>query len=387
MLQAVRQDRQSPDTGGPRRVGGEGTKSAGLERTAAGEQPDKWCEDRAAGKVEALVKAKPCGALLVAGRSAVLGNMATEVRRNQRHTCRPVELVRNLFRKQAQADEENEGLPYSSFVDMSGTCHVLAYNYAAVNSVARPRKFNICPACAGIGRIQLLLRRAHMPRDMNNDIFTQVDQYINGLFIAEDEVLRKADASVRQTSIPANFNISANQGKFLQLLARLTASRKILELGTLVGYSTIWLAQALPSDGLLISLEYDPGHAEIARKNLTAAGVAGKVQIRVGKALDNLPKILAEGLGPFDLIFIDADKPPYTEYFEWALRLSRKGTLIIADNVIREGAVLDPDSADEKVRGVSRFNNFLAANPNVTATIIQNVGVKGHDGMALAVVL
>lgn len=221
---------------------------------------------------------------------------------------------------------------------------------------------------------------------MTTESFTKVDDYIDGLFAVEDEALQIANASVGETNIPANFNISANQGKFLYFMAKLTGSRKILEIGTLVGYSSIWMARALPDDGKLVSLELDPHHARIARKNVARAEVGNKVDIRVGNAMDTLALIEAEGLGPFDLIFIDADKPPYTEYFEWTLKLSRKGTLIIADNVIREAKVLNPDHPDQNVQGVLRFNDHLAKASAVTATIIQNIGIKGHDGMALAVV-
>ena len=220
---------------------------------------------------------------------------------------------------------------------------------------------------------------------MNKELFENVDHYINNLVANEDEALRTAEASVKEADIPP-ISISANQGKFLHVLARLANSKKILEIGTLVGYSTIWLARALPPDGHLITLELDPRHADVAQKNFIRAGVDSKVEIRIGKASDLLPQIEAENIGPFDMIFIDADKPPYTEYFQWALKLSRPGTLIVADNVIREGKVLDPNSSDEMVQGVQRFNHMLAKNTAVTATIIQTVGVKDHDGMAIAVV-
>jgi caffeoyl-CoA O-methyltransferase len=170
------------------------------------------------------------------------------------------------------------------------------------------------------------------------------------------------------------------------LLAKLCQAKKILEIGTLAGYSTIWLARALPSNGRLITLEYEPLHAEVALKNISRAGLDHIVEIRVGKAIELLPQLVKEEAGPFDMIFIDADKPPYKEYFDWALKLSRTGTLIVADNVIREGKVLEAESLDEMVAGVKRFNEALAANTAVTATIIQTVGSKEHDGMALAIV-
>ncbi len=220
---------------------------------------------------------------------------------------------------------------------------------------------------------------------MNPSSFAQVDHYIATRFAPGDPVLHATEQSISDAGMPV-ISVSANQGKFLQMLAVLCRANKILELGALGGYSTIWLARALPEGGKLTSIELDPEYAEVARKNIALAGLSDKVDIRIGKGLDVLPQLEAEGAGPFDLIFIDADKPPYAEYFQHALRLSRPGTLIIADNVIREGQVLDPHSPDEKVVGVQRFNEMLAAEPRVTATILQTIGVKEWDGMALAVV-
>jgi caffeoyl-CoA O-methyltransferase len=216
---------------------------------------------------------------------------------------------------------------------------------------------------------------------MGMEIFEQVDEYIRDLVGSEDEILQATNDSVNEANIPP-ISVSANQGKFLQVLAKTCNARNILEIGTLVGYSTIWMARALPKGGKLISLEYEPRHAEVAERNIDRAGLSNVVEIRIGKALDLLPKLT----GPFDMIFIDADKPPYKEYFEWAMKLSRPGTLIVADNVIRDGQVTDPDSKDEMVQGARRFNEFLSTVPGVTATIIQTVGSKMHDGMALAVV-
>jgi caffeoyl-CoA O-methyltransferase len=220
---------------------------------------------------------------------------------------------------------------------------------------------------------------------MSKETFKNVEEYINGLFVKEDQALLNVSASIEEAGIPA-ISVSANQGKFLHLLAKIVNAKKILEMGTLAGYSTIWMARALPPEGQLITLEFDPMHAEVAKKNLIAANVDAQVDIRIGKALDLLPKIEAAGEGPFDMIFIDADKPPYTEYFQWAVRLSRPGTLIVTDNVIRDGKVLDENSDDENVIGVRRFNEMLAGNKAVSATIIQTVGEKDHDGMALAIV-
>ncbi len=216
-------------------------------------------------------------------------------------------------------------------------------------------------------------------------LFEKVDEYIRNLVGVEDDVLKAADNSISEANIPP-ISVSANQGKFLQVLAKVCGAKNILEIGTLVGYSTIWMARALPAGGKLISLEFEPLHAKVARQNIERAGLSNAVDIRVGKALDLLPQIQADNDGPFDMIFIDADKAPYKEYFEWALKLSRPGTLIVADNVIRDGKVMDPDEKDEMVQGARRFNAFLATVPQVTATIIQTVGSKMHDGMALAVV-
>ena len=220
---------------------------------------------------------------------------------------------------------------------------------------------------------------------MEKAIFEQVDAYISSLLAPQDKALTDTLKSLDTEGLP-QISVSANQGKFLQLMAVLTNATKILELGTLGGYSTIWLARALPEGGKVISIEFDQHHADVAKKNLDNAGLGKKVDVRVGKASDILKAMITSNEEPFDMIFIDADKPPYAEYFEYALSLSRPGTLIICDNVIREGKVLDNDSADPDVRGVQRLNELLANNKKVTATIVQNVGVKEHDGMALAVV-
>jgi predicted O-methyltransferase YrrM len=220
---------------------------------------------------------------------------------------------------------------------------------------------------------------------MEMQIFEQVDEYIRKLVGAEDKILKTTEDSIKDANIPP-IGVSANQGKFLQVLAKTCNAKKILEIGTLVGYSTIWMARALPQDGKLISLEFEPLHAQVAKNNIERANLSNVVDIRIGRALDLLPLLEANNEGPFDMIFIDADKPPYTEYFQWALKLSRPGTLIVADNVIRDGKVLDPNTKDEMVQGAQRFNDFLAQSREVTATIIQTVGSKMHDGMALAVV-
>jgi predicted O-methyltransferase YrrM len=220
---------------------------------------------------------------------------------------------------------------------------------------------------------------------MDKSIFESVDQYINGLVAPEDEALKNTIHSLDQEGIP-QISVSANQGKFLQVMVRTVNAKRILELGTLGGYSTIWMARALPPGGKLISLELEEKHAAVAQKNIEAAGVEQKVEIRVGSAIESLEEMIRNKEEAFDFIFIDADKPPYAEYFGLALKLSRPGTLIITDNVIREGKVLNEESGDDTVKGVARFNKMLASCKEVTATIIQTVGAKDHDGMALAVV-
>jgi len=220
---------------------------------------------------------------------------------------------------------------------------------------------------------------------MDQQLFQAVDHYISALLEPHDAVLAATEQSIIDAGIP-QISISPNQGKFLHMLALLRGAKKILEIGTLGGYSTIWLARALPEGGKIITLELEPSHAAVAQKNIDLAGLASKVEIRIGHALELLPQLEAEEPTPFDMIFIDADKPPYAEYFQWALRLSGPGTLIVADNVVREGQVLQDNHPDERVSGVRRFNQLLADTPSVTATILQTVGVKEYDGMALAIV-
>lgn len=221
---------------------------------------------------------------------------------------------------------------------------------------------------------------------MAQDLWSAVDKYISDLFIAPDFALEAALDSSKAAGLPT-INVSPAQGKLLHLLAQVQGAHKILELGTLGGYSTIWLARALPPEGRLISLEIDPKRAEIARANIARAELANVVEIRLGNAVDSLQQLLTEGRGPFDLIFIDADKPGYAEYLKLCLKLSRPGTLIIADNVVRKGAVTDPASTDKNVQGIRKFNEALAAEKGVTATVIQTVGCKGYDGLALILVM
>jgi predicted O-methyltransferase YrrM len=221
---------------------------------------------------------------------------------------------------------------------------------------------------------------------MVQEQWTAVDAYLTGLLVPSDPALDAALQASAAAGLPP-IHVAPNQGKLLHLLARLQGARAILELGTLGGYSTIWLARALPPGGRLITLEADPRHAEVARANIARAGLAQVVELRLGPALDTLPQLAAEGRGPFDLIFIDADKPGYPDYLAWALRLSRRGSLIIADNVVRNGAVVDAASIDPAVQATRRFNELLAAEQRVSATVLQTVGSKGYDGLAFALVI
>jgi predicted O-methyltransferase YrrM len=220
---------------------------------------------------------------------------------------------------------------------------------------------------------------------MTQEKWTTVDRYITDLLVRPDPALDAALQASAAAGLPRH-NVSPNEGKLLLLLAQILGARAILEVGTLGGYSTIWLARALPADGRLITLEANPRHADVARANIARAGLSDLVDLRLGRALDTLPQIAAEGRGPFDLIFIDADKQNNPKYLAWALALSRRGSVIIADNVVRNGAVADPASADPGIQGVRRFNELLAAEPRVSATAIQTVGSKGYDGFAIALV-
>jgi predicted O-methyltransferase YrrM len=221
---------------------------------------------------------------------------------------------------------------------------------------------------------------------MSQDQWTEVDRYITDLLAPADPVLDAALQAAADAGLPPA-HVAPNQGKLLAILAQSIGARSILEIGALAGYSTIWLARALAPGGSLITLEADPRHAEIARANLAHAGLTDSVQVRLGRALDTLPQLAAEGRGPFDLVFIDADKVNNADYFAWALKLTRRGSLIVVDNVVRNGAVLDADSDDPSVQGVRRLNAMLAAEPRVTATAIQTVGSKGYDGLAIALVI
>ena len=218
------------------------------------------------------------------------------------------------------------------------------------------------------------------------DLWTKVDEYFGDRLVAADDALDAALAANRKAGLPP-IDVTPLQGKFLDLLVRISGARRILEIGTLGGYSTIWLARALPHGGRIVSLESSPHHAKVARANLRRAGVLDCVDLRVGRAIETLSALEGTADAPFDLIFIDADKQSLAEYLEWALKLSRAGTVIVADNVVREGKMLDAKSGDPVIVGVRRFTEQLAAEPRLRSTVLQTVGMKGYDGFALAVVV
>ena len=220
---------------------------------------------------------------------------------------------------------------------------------------------------------------------MDQEQWASVDGFLSQLLIPPDPAVDGALEATAAAGMPP-INVAPNQGRLLQILALAIRARSILEIGTLGGYSTIWLARALPPGGRLITLEYDPRHAEVARANIARAGLADVVEVRVGAALETLPQLAAERPAPFDLVFIDADKVNTPAYFNWALELTRRGSLIIVDNVVRGGAVTDDASADPSVRGIRAFLGAAAAEPRVTLTAIQTVGSKGYDGLAIALV-
>ncbi len=212
-------------------------------------------------------------------------------------------------------------------------------------------------------------------------LWAEVDHYFAPLAV-EDEVLAAANDRARQSGLPA-IQVSASQGKFLHLIAQLMGARRVLEIGTLAGYSTIWLARALPADGQLLTCEFDPAHAEVAARNLEAAGLDQIVDLRQGRAADTLRELVTGSVEPFDLVFIDADKPSNPEYLQLALQLTHPGSVIILDNAVRRGAVADPDSTDAEILGVRAFTELVLATPQLSATAIQTVGVKGYDGFML----
>jgi predicted O-methyltransferase YrrM len=220
----------------------------------------------------------------------------------------------------------------------------------------------------------------------DSEKWTEVDNFFSDALLAPDPALESALESSRAAGLPA-ISVSPNQGKLLEILARIVGARSILEIGTLGAYSTIFLARGMRAGGRLITLESDPAHAAVARANIARAGFESVVELRLGSASDTLPQISAEGRGPFDLVFIDADKKNIPSYFEWALQLSRPGSIIVVDNVVRDGRVIDSKSDDPDIQGVRRFLALVGGNATVSGTAIQTVGIKGYDGFAIVRVL
>jgi predicted O-methyltransferase YrrM len=218
--------------------------------------------------------------------------------------------------------------------------------------------------------------------DMTQELWTNVDQYFSSSLLGSDPILEGVLEASAKAGLPL-IAVSPNQGKLLQMLAQILDARSILEIGTLGGYSTIWLARGMRPGGRLVTLEIDPAHAAVAQANFHRAGLGGVIELRVGSALDTLPRVAADGGGPFDLIFIDADKANIPAYFEWAVKLSRPGALIIVDNVVRDGNVIDAESSDASIKGVRRFVEMLGARDDMSGTAIQTVGTKGYDGFAI----
>ena len=217
---------------------------------------------------------------------------------------------------------------------------------------------------------------------MSEKLWADVDAYLEDALIGDDPILDATRKASRAAGLP-DIAVSPTQGKLLYLMARMIGAKRILEVGTLGGYSAIWLARALPADGELITLEYDPKHADVARSNIKNAGFADRVDIITGAAIDTLPTLG----GMFDFSFIDADKKSNPDYFQWALKLSQQGSVIVVDNVIREGRVIETDSNDANIEGIRRLNTIIAKEPRVSATAIQTVGNKGYDGLAIALVV
>ncbi|WP_282042696.1 O-methyltransferase [Winogradskyella flava] len=219
---------------------------------------------------------------------------------------------------------------------------------------------------------------------MTETIFEKVDHYLSEIFSLEDDILKDTESSIIENGMPEH-SVSSNQGQFLYLLAKMCNAKNIIEIGTLGGYSSIWLGRAINGQGKVISIEIDKDFAEVAKRNIEKAGLTNTVEVKTGRALDVLNQIDLKGK-PVDLFFMDADKPNYVAYFDWALKNARKGSLIIADNVIREGKVLDQNSTDEKVVGVRAYNQMLAKNNKVVSSVLQQVGIKDYDGIAISLV-
>ena len=220
---------------------------------------------------------------------------------------------------------------------------------------------------------------------MSQELWTSVDNYLSEVLVRQDKHLDDAVAASDAAGLPS-IQVSPPQGKLLEILIQMMGAKSILEVGTLGGYSTIWMARALPSDGRVVTIEIDPKHAQVAQENFDRAGLSDTIDLKTGNARDILPAMVKEGAGPFDLSFIDADKASNPDYFGWALEMSRPGSVIIVDNVIRDGKVVDADSEDASVKGVRRLNELMAGNPRISVTALQTVGVKGYDGFSVAIV-
>ena len=218
------------------------------------------------------------------------------------------------------------------------------------------------------------------------DTWTDVDSYFSSALIKPDRVLTAAVKANRKAELPA-IDVTSLQGRFLEVLVRAAGARRILEIGTLGGYSTLWLARAVPDNGLVVTLELEPKHASVAQRNIDRAGLSNRVELRIGSAAESLTALVAASADPFDFIFIDADKAAYPDYLKWSLKLSRPGTVIVADNVVRDGKVIDAKNSDPNIKGVRQFTKLLAAERRLSTTVLQTVGSKGYDGFAIAVVL
>lgn len=220
---------------------------------------------------------------------------------------------------------------------------------------------------------------------MSQELWTSVDNYLGEVLVRQDQHLSDAVAASDAAGLPS-IQVSPPQGKLLEIMIEMMGAKTILEVGTLGGYSTIWMARSLPADGRVVTIEIDPKHAQVAQENVNRAGLGDKIDLRTGNAREILPKMIEEGAGPFDFSFIDADKASNPDYFAWALEMSRPGSVIIVDNVIRDGKIVDTDSEDASVKGVRRLNDVMAANPRIKVTALQTVGVKGYDGFSIAIV-
>jgi len=220
----------------------------------------------------------------------------------------------------------------------------------------------------------------------SKEIWTDVDRYFSAALVKPDRAREAALRANRKAELPA-IDVTTLQGRFLEVLVRATGARRVLEIGTLGGYSTLWLARAIPDNGLVVTLELEPKHASIAQRNIEKAGLSQRVDLRIGRATEALSSLVAASADPFDFIFIDADKAGYPDYLHWSLKLSHPGTLIVADNVVRDGKVIDPKNPDPNIKGVRRFTKLIATEPRLSTTVLQTVGSKGYDGFAMAVVL